>query len=155
MSELQKLLDRREITLHALSDMSGVHIKTLEKYLSQDGPYYAHGRLKVYWKIARALDVEVEQILLGDLWALTGANVSRTHIALSDAIVATAESRGIAVCAVNNSLRGILDIHDYQTISQYCHYRWTPEIYAALQIATYVNCTIDALWGDYFKENEK
>lgn len=154
MSELQKILDQREITPRTLSRLSGVHLKTLEKYLGQDGPYYTQGRLKVYWKLAKALDVDVEQLLLGGLWR-PGDDVVRADITLSDAIATAADKQGVAICAINNTLRGILDIHDYQTISQYCHYRWTPDICVALQIATCLNCTIDALWGEYFKESLK
>ena len=153
MSELQKILDQRGISPRALAGMSGVNLKTLEKYLGQDGPYYTRGRLSVYWKIACALGVDVEQLLLGGLWHPDAIGITRDSITLSEAICKAAADQGVAVCAINNTLRGILGIHDYQTISQYCHYRWTPSICVALQIATYLNCTIDALWGNYFKES--
>ena len=150
MTELQKLIDQKEITPLKLSKLSGVHLRTVEKYLSQDGPYYVRGRLRVYWKLAQTLKVDVEQLLLGGLW-LPNNGARREAISLSDAIQAKADSQGVAICAVNNTLRGILDINDYQTLSQYCHYYWAPDICTALQISTYLNYTIDALWGDYFR----
>ena len=152
MSELQKLLDRRGITLYALSQKSGVSLHTVQKYVATEGPYYAKGILKVYWKFAESLGVDIEYLLLGDLWH-PDDSIIRYPICMSDAVRLKASSLGVCPCAITGSLRGILSV-SYQTFSSYNNYHGLPAINRALQISTYLGCTLESLWGTYLRRNQ-
>lgn len=150
MNNIKYIVEQRGLSVRELSRITNVHKNTLIKYLDTDDCYLKDGRLRVYWKIANSFDVEVEELLYGDSWVY-GDNVITTPISISDAVERKAVWLHTSHMDIHNSIRDVLGLSNYSTFSGYENYRWVPTIDDALKIAEFLNCTINALWGSYFR----
>lgn len=153
MADLHQFIEERGISVRELSRLTNVHPNTLNKYLSADSNSCTNGRLRVFWKIANGLEVDVETLLCGDNWHPT-EDIIRSPISIHDAISRKAVWLNTSTMDIRNQIRSLLHLDNYSTLSAYENYRWVPTIADALSISQYLNCTIDALWGKYFKELE-
>ena len=153
MSKLKELLEQKELSIRQLSRLTKVHKNTLLKYLSVDTPYYDNGRLRVYWKIATGLEIEVEEVLLGSDWH-PASDIVRSRMTIAEAVDRKAVWLNTSAMDVHNQIRELLGLNDYATFSAYENYRWMPTIEDAIKIAEFLNCTLDALWGDYLARME-
>ena len=151
MSALNQILDQRNISVRELSRLSNVHPNTLTKYISTG--ISSDCRLRVYWKIAVGLGIHVENLIYGITWQ-PASDMVDTPITLYDAVDRKAVWLHTSHLAVHNQIRERLHLDDYATFSAYENYHWVPTVGNAIIIAEYLNCTIDALWGSYFRRKE-
>ena len=151
MNEVKRILDERGISIRAFAKVTGIRPCTLTKYLDAEEFYYKKGYLHKYWQMANALEVPVEELLIEDGWNPT-PDIIRKPITIAHAVELRAKEWDTSILDMHNRIRKYIGIpNDYLKYSGYENYRWCPPIPVALKLAKYLNCTIDALWGEYFK----
>lgn len=153
MSVLQQILDQRGISIRELARLCNVHPNTLNKYISNEAWCLTKGRLRVFWKIANGLEIHVENLIYGSDWQPMPDTVI-ISMSLCNAVDRKSVWLNTSRMEIHNQIREKLHLDNYATFSAYENYRWLPTIADALIIAEYLNCTIDALWGNYFRELE-
>lgn len=151
MTALGKLLDKQNISYRDLGKQLDIRNSSLVKYVNNSNTYYSKGYLRVYWRIAQLLKCDVEYVILGDIWK-HNIDIIDHPISLFDAVSLKAKQLNTSVLDVHNMLRQVLDITNYSILSGYENYRFTPSIKNALLISNFLGCTINALWGNYFRE---
>lgn len=153
MPVLQQILDQRGISIRELARLCNVHPNTLNKYISNEDWCFTNGRLRVFWKIANGLEIHVENLIYGSDWQPMPDTVI-ISMSLCNAVDRKSVWLNTSRMEIHNQIREKLHLDNYATFSAYENYRWVPTIADALIIAEYLNCTIDALWGNYFRELE-
>lgn len=139
-----------DLSVRQISRMTNVHKNTILKYTSTEDRYLSDGRLRVYWKIANGLNLQVEQLLFGLDYKFS-ENTLTEPITLYKAVERKSIWFNTNTMDIHNQIRALLNDADYQTFSSYENYRWVPTVADAIKISEYLNCTIDALWGEYFR----
>lgn len=146
---LKKQITSRGIKVANLCMDTNIGQETIYKYTKCDY-YYPQGRLSVFLKLSEHFGVDVENFMFDD-WDPN--SVKHTPIELETAIAQHYGKNKIE--KTRRELRKAMDCpKDYLKLYRYSTYRDFPYIKDAYIIANYLGYSINALWGERYRNGK-